>query len=310
MNTGKIRFIIGILFLFVSCAHVPAASVNDVYAPQDGKLAVRFLGLHKLGMKNGESTLIVTPGGTAILVDAGRREDHARLATMLETAGLKKLDYVIFTHFHGDHTGDFSRLAAAFAIGRVLMPRFDNYEGPELQRIMDAIQLRDIPYGYLAAGDRIELADGTTIEILHPTETTDYPDGVTGSQERTVFENQQSLVFSLRYGDHAFLFTGDIYKDTEYLLVRQYSDRLASDVLKAPHHGLGTSSSLQFLLAVRPLLTVVSSGEPTESTLSALRNRSRTLVTAAYGTILVTGDGHMLDVITEHEDATRGVYGE
>ena len=56
------------------------------------------------------------------------------------------------------------------------------------------------------------------------------------------------------------LFTGDIEKKTEKRLLDKYGRQLASDVLLVPHHGSDTSSSVAFIHAVNPVLSVISVG--------------------------------------------------
>jgi competence protein ComEC len=118
------------------------------------------------------------------------------------------------------------------------------------------------------------------------------------------------MVFTITYGEHSFLYAGDIYKEREAELIDLFGNQLNSVLLKVPHHGLGTSSSSLFLMQVSPEVQIVNSGEPTLSTLDSLRFRARTLTTVAYGTILVISDGKELRVIPAHEDITIGVYGE
>lgn len=279
----------------------------------EGLLSVHFLGLHTLGTKNGDASLVITPGDKTLLIDAGNESNHAKLRTYLEKAGIDTLDYVIFSHFHGDHVGDFQKLAADFSIGKVLMLDFPEMEGgsaDERAGILEVLYKKAIPYGYLGAGDVLQLDDDIELLCLSPDSPVQYDETVIDDRTRTVFENQYSMVFQLKYREQVFLFTGDIYRDMEYDLVSRYGSQLRSDVLKVPHHGLHTSSSISFLLEVQPSLSVIMSGEPTESTLTSLRNRNRTLTTVAYGTIMVMSDGTTLQVITEHEDTTRGIYSE
>jgi len=286
---------------------------EQLASPAEGLLTLKFLGLHQLGEKNGDSTLVITPDGNTVLIDAGNGKNYPQLKALLEQAGIETLDYVVFTHFHGDHTGDMKKLTKDFIIGKVLMLDFPEAQGSsaeERDALMKILAIQNIPYGYLAAGDILEIAPGVDLHCLSPVSPVQYDATVVDERTRTIYENQHSLVFQLRYRNHVFLFAGDIYKETEYELIQRYGERLRSDVLKVPHHGLSTSSSTAFLLQVLPSLSVVLSGEPTESTLNSLRYRNRTLTTVAYGTITVVSDGANLQVITEHEDTTRGIYSE
>ncbi len=67
------------------------------------------------------------------------------------------------------------------------------------------------------------------------------------------------MVIHLGWGRVGFLFTGDLESKAEQLLL-QRDLRLRATVLKVPHHGSITSSSLQFVEAVSPSFAVISDG--------------------------------------------------
>ena len=74
-------------------------------------------------MEGGASTLIVAPSGESLLIDTGIPDEQevkriADLAT--NVAHLKKLDYVLITHYHGDHVGGVPALSRMIPIGRYL----------------------------------------------------------------------------------------------------------------------------------------------------------------------------------------------
>ena len=72
--------------------------------------------------------------------------------------------------------------------------------------------------------------------------------------------NDLSCVLRVAAGDRSMLLTGDIERASEALLVARAAQRLRSNVLLVPHHGSRTSSSTEFLAAVRPELAVVPAG--------------------------------------------------
>ena len=57
------------------------------------------------------------------------------------------------------------------------------------------------------------------------------------------------------------MFTGDIDTEVEKDLIENYGNKLESDVLKVPHHGSNTSSSVEFIYKIDPTYSVISVSE-------------------------------------------------
>src|SRR3954469_11831296 len=73
------------------------------------------LDIYWIDVEGGASTLIVTPQGQSVLMDTGFAgsgdRDAARIAQVVsKEAGLKRLDYVLISHFHADHVGGLAAL--------------------------------------------------------------------------------------------------------------------------------------------------------------------------------------------------------
>ena len=72
--------------------------------------------------------------------------------------------------------------------------------------------------------------------------------------------NNNSIVAKLRYNKFSVLFTGDIEKSEENILNKYTSNQLKSDVIKVAHHGSRTSSSEEFIKAVKPKVALIGVG--------------------------------------------------
>jgi len=72
-------------------------------------------------------------------------------------------------------------------------------------------------------------------------------------------KNDGSIVLYAEFGGLSWLFTGDIEEAGERDLLRNYP-QLKADVLKAAHHGSGTSSLAPFLDRVKPDYVLISAG--------------------------------------------------
>src|SRR6187200_2415569 len=70
--------------------------------------ADKRLDLYWIDVEGGAATLLVTPAGETVLIDTGnpgRRDPDRIVKAVTEVAGMKQIDHLVITHFHGDHFG-------------------------------------------------------------------------------------------------------------------------------------------------------------------------------------------------------------
>ena len=74
--------------------------------------------------EGGQATLFVTPQQHALLIDTGwpgnNGRDADRIVAVAKKAGIRKIDYVLITHFHEDHVGGLPQLVARIPVGMVI----------------------------------------------------------------------------------------------------------------------------------------------------------------------------------------------
>lgn len=75
--------------------------------------------------------------------------------------------------------------------------------------------------------------------------------------------NGHSVILRLTYGNVRFLLSGDLNEEAEEHLIGRHAERIQAEVLKVPHHG-SADYSAEFLKAVSPVVSVVSSGDENE----------------------------------------------
>ena len=82
--------------------------------------AAKNLEIYFIDVEGGQATLMVPPGGESMLVDTGwggfNRRDAERIAAAAKKAGVKRIDYLLITHFHSDHVGGVAQLAEKLPI--------------------------------------------------------------------------------------------------------------------------------------------------------------------------------------------------
>ena len=222
----------------------------------DGKLAIYFLDLPVIETsdnKSGDSSLLISPDGKVMLVDAGLPECAPHIISFLEKLGIEKIDYFVASHPHIDHIGGFASLASKINIGKVYRNDMA-YTTKTYKNFVNALEAMDIPVEYLKEGDEIAFGEDIQVKIYNPKAEYEYPKDYPNSS--TQFINDNSIVMKLIYGKSTILYAGDIYRTRERDLLMTYGDELQADVIKANHHGGGTSNSNRWIKGTQPKIVV------------------------------------------------------
>jgi competence protein ComEC len=86
----------------------------------------RPLEIYFIDVEGGQATLVVSPSGQSLLIDAGftnfSGRDADRIAAAAKLAHVKKIDYVLITHHHSDHEGGVPNLLERFQVGMFFDP--------------------------------------------------------------------------------------------------------------------------------------------------------------------------------------------
>src|SRR6185503_1457240 len=129
--------------------------------------ADKTLDIYWVDVEGGGATLIVTPAGESVLIDSGNPgvRDAGRIhKTATETAGLKKIDHYVTTHFHLDHFGGVAPLSAQIPIGQV----YDNGipdADPDGNKNDTRWPLTSKPYREMKVDGRNVLAPGKEVPL-------------------------------------------------------------------------------------------------------------------------------------------------
>jgi len=258
------------------------------------------LHLTTMDVGQGDAMLVTLPNGRTLMVDTGGvslRGDFdigdRVLGPALRARGIVRLDYLAITHSDPDHIGGAASLVKDFAPAEVWAGTFVAHHEPTL-KVQAAVDRNRSTWRWLQKGDRLDLG-GVELRIHNPP----LPDW-----ERQKVRNDDSLVIELRYGQVSMLLTGDMGKEVEQALIPTL-DLLPTVVLKSPHHGSGTSSSPEFMAAVKPAVVVISNGRgnsyghPVPYVLERYRRSgARTFRTDQEGQIELATDGATLRVGT------------
>ena len=224
----------------------------------------------------------------SVTYDIGERV----VAPSLWTRGTGRLGALVLTHGDPDHIG-----GAAAVIDDFRPTIFDGVPVPShvpLQLLRDHARARSRPWSRLTRGD-IRTIGGVGLRVWHPPA----PDW-----ERQKVRNDDSVVIELRYGHVSIVLPGDVGAEVERGLASQIPPARFR-VLKAAHHGSATSTSAEWLDALRPDVVVFSCGRenryghPAPAVLRRVLDRGTTVFrTDQDGQVVVETDGKALRVRT------------
>ena len=289
--------------------------------PADGRLHIDFLDVGQ-----GDAALITFPTGETLLVDGGGKINYKQISRQDETEsedeaeifesdmqsigervvsaflwakGYSEIEYILATHADADHIQGLEDAAKNFKIRAAIFGRTPAKDA-EYARLDSILQKRKIESLTLSRGDVLTFGN-VRIEVLYPEKTDD---------TNAVSDNNHSLVLRIIYGERKFLLTGDIEEEAEKDLLNQ-PGFLQADIIKVAHHGSRTSSTREFVNAVKAKLAIVpvgresQFGHPHGEVVERWKaSGAKILTTGENGTISVSTDGRDLQMKTYNREKT------
>lgn len=220
-----------------------------------------------LDVGQGDASFVRTPNGFTMLIDAGpialqqeawkeRRKpfDTGRdvIVPLLRAHGVHNIDALVLSHEDLDHIGGALAVMKAFHVKEIWYNGL-HADKPFVHELFKFAAIRNIPLRSIQAGMILQLEDGTVIRSFGPLQET--------VNQINVPQNDASVVLKVEMHHFSFLFSGDLPQTEEHKILDRYgANALKSDVLKVGHHGSKTSTSDEWLQAVRPVISFISAG--------------------------------------------------
>jgi beta-lactamase superfamily II metal-dependent hydrolase len=248
-----------------------AMAVGALATPGAGTLDIYWI-----DVEGGASTLIVTPQGQSVLMDAGFAgfgdRDASRIAHVVtKEAGLARLDYFLASHFHSDHVGGLQALATKIEI-RAFVDH-----GESVDKDPDGRSPYEDQYRALAGarrrtvkpGDRLALNGVELIIVAAHSQFLPAPLTDTGAnplcpsfkaQPEDRGENGKSLGYLLRAGKFEFVNLGDLSWNFQHRLACPRNLLGKVDLVQVPHHGVRDDVLPQQMWAMAPTVAVMNNG--------------------------------------------------
>jgi competence protein ComEC len=206
-----------------------------------------------LSVGEGDAAVIRFPGASVMLIDGGGAfrgtfdPGERIVAPYLWSHKIMHLDYVALSHPDRDHFGGLTFVVRNFAPAQFWTAGAIS-EDSSYSELLSAVKASGARQWLCDSASAMIRIAGVSVRCVGPLH------GVMESKR-----NNSSMVLRIAYGHESFLFTGDVEAKGEHELVASSADPHAT-ILKVPHHGSHTSSSLGFIEAVHPEVGVISLG--------------------------------------------------
>ena len=237
----------------------------------------------------GDGAIIYSNGYCAV-IDTGEVLFSDAVLADLNRLNIKRIDMFIASHYHTDHIGAFSEIAAVYPIKNMIGPEINRYNIAKANEAKESVLKQSGSFYEGIYGLNFTLGE-FKITVLGYYNCND--------------ENDRSIYIMAEIQGVKFLFTGDGERLAEEELLNRTKD-IDCDVLKVAHHGSKSGTGYEFLQYAKPEYAVISSGEGNEyghphiETTKALENANAKIYrTDTKGDITFYVDDGKIEIKTE-----------
>ncbi|MER0278941.1 MBL fold metallo-hydrolase [Clostridioides difficile] len=227
--------------------------------------------------------ILIEIGDKVVMIDTGEDKNGEQIVDKLKEKGVNTLDYLILTHLDKDHIGGVNSVLSSVKVKNLIQA---NYEKDSKQYDEYTESLKQAGVEPVVLKEKMNLEINNAKINIQPASKSDYESS-----------NDYSIMTSINYGEHRFLFAGDA---EEKRLAEFISENtLKYDFVKIPHHGRYDKLTEAFLESITPEYAVITCSDkkaPDEDVLKILEKLNvKTFLTSA-GDVVINSDSKTLSV--------------
>jgi hypothetical protein len=235
------------------------------------------LDIYVVDVEGGNAVLFISPSGESVLIDTGNGapgavRDAERIVAAVHDAGLNQIDHLIITHYHADHIGGLSELAARVPIKHFIDHGQNIQPGPAIDPIVRPYEelWAKAKHTVVKAGDRIPVAGLDWLVVTSAGKVLKTPLPGAGKpnpycsrfspppRRDSALVDDQSVGSFITFGKFRAAHLADPTQEKQFELMCPNNPLGTADFLITARHGVDNAEI--FVHALRPRAVVMNNG--------------------------------------------------
>ena len=251
--------------------------------------AAKTFDMYMIDVEGSKASLLVSPSGETMMIDAGipgserNGRDTDRIVEACKAAGVKKIDYMVVTHYDGDHVGGVPALAARMPIG-TFVDHGENVQINDftLKVVKDYMDVAAKGKRMVVkAGDRIPIKGLDVLVVMaagkaitEPLKGAGQPKPLCDTTPRKTWgpnargivdnqdtnENSAAIVLLITYGKYRMFDPADLTWNKDREMFCPINRIGTVDLYMTANHGIDVANSPLMVHALRPRVVIADNG--------------------------------------------------